>query len=399
MRIIKTVSKHSGNWEGTKMIRIYEKYRERFQRSHKKIRHAYRHNDTGEPPIVIVDVNSYLSGENPEAIPDDYYGNFNSMADFQIKKIINHLEKYDDDYIPHLFPWFGTGVIPSALGCNIVFQDKMDPAVEGTVIKIPEDIRGLEMPDPYKDGLMPKVLKCIDFMREYSDLPVSFTDCQGPLNIALCLCGVENLFIWMYEYPEYVHEIMDFCTEVLIQWVKVQKRHAGQALNTDAFPHSIVLPEGFGGVCISDDDCTVISPRLYEEFVVPYNSRVFKAFGGGTLHFCGSAEHQLENFLKIEGLTGINNFCMNNFRQIVKMQELFEDKLTIMVCDFAPLNIEEYYRELIDCVKFKGIVFAPFVIPGFALDNGKYETVSRDRDELTRQIYDNLKRLIREKNY
>ena len=50
-----------------------------------------------------------------------------------------------------MFPWYGTGVVPSALGCNIVFQPKMDPAVEGTVIKEPQDIRKLSLPDPYKD--------------------------------------------------------------------------------------------------------------------------------------------------------------------------------------------------------------------------------------------------------
>ena len=105
---------------------------------------------------------------------------------------------------------------------------------------------------------MPRVLKCIDYMNENSDLPVSFTDPQGPLNIALCLCGVENLFVWMYEEPEYVHEIMEFCTEAFIQWVKVQKKHAGQKYNNGAFPHGIILPEGFGGVWLSDDDCTVI---------------------------------------------------------------------------------------------------------------------------------------------
>lgn len=150
-----------------KMINIYEKHKERFQSSYEKIRLAYQHKETGEPPIIIVDVNSYLSGENPEAIPGDYYDNFNSMAEFQMKKIM-----------------------------------------------------------------------------------------------------------------------------------------------------------------------------------------------------------------------------------IVKMQELFEDRLTIMVCDFAPLNIEQYYRgELIDCLKFKGIVLAPFVIPGFALDDGKYETVSRDRDIVAQQIFKTLKRI------
>lgn len=379
------------------MINIYQKNSMRFQKSYEKIRNAYLQKNVKEPAIVISDVNCALSGEVPELIPDDYFDNFETMCKFQIKKIDNHILRYRDDYIPLLFPWFGTGVIPSAFGCKTIFNKKLDPAVEGTVLKQPQDIKKLTLPDPYKDGLMPKVLKCIDYMREYSDLPVSFTDCQGPLNIAICLCGVENLFIWMYEYPKYVHEIMEFCTEALIQWVKVQKKHTGSSLETGAYPHCLVLPEGFGGICISDDDLTILSPQLYEEFVVPYNSRVFKAFGGGTLHFCGSAMHQLENLLKIEGLTGVNNFCMGDFSQVVKMQELYKDKLAIMVCDFAPLNIEQYYTNLINAIDFKGVILSPFILPECALIGNKYENISRDRDQVSGQIFDTLQRLIRNK--
>jgi uroporphyrinogen-III decarboxylase len=379
------------------MIEMANNGNSRLKASYERIKDAYFHKNANELPIVFSDVNYWVSGDTPGLIPDDYFTSFKSMADTQIDKIENHLRKFDDDYVPLLFPWYGTGVIPSALGCSVVFQPKMDPALEGTVIKEPRDIRKLSLPDPYKDGLMPKVLKCIDYMRASSHLPVSFTDPQGPLNIALSLCGVENLFVWMFDYPEYVHEIMEFSTEAFIQWVKVQKKHAGQPLDSGAFPHGIILPEGFGGVWLSDDDCTILSPDLYKKFVVPYNSRVFKAFGGGTLHFCGSAEHQLENFLKTEGLTGINNFCMGNFRQVAKMQEMYENRLAIMVCDFTPLDITGYYKELIDILKFKGTILATFIAPEFALIDGKYETMSRNRDEIMDASYEIINRLVHEK--
>lgn len=49
------------------------------------------------------------------------------------------------------------------------------------------------------------------------------------------------------------------------------------------------MTEGFGGVWLADDDCTQLSEEMYREFVVPYNSRILKAFVGGTIHFYGSA--------------------------------------------------------------------------------------------------------------
>jgi hypothetical protein len=120
-----------------------------------------------------------------------------------------------------------------------------------------------------------------------------------------------------------------------------------------------------------------MSPRMYREFVVPYNSRVLRAFGGGTLHFCGRAEQQIENFLATEGLTGVNNFCMGDFRQIRKMQDLFEDRLAIMVCDFTPLHIERYYAELLSFLRPKGVILATYPAPELAMEDGKYKLVPR----------------------
>jgi hypothetical protein len=177
----------------------------------------------------------------------------------------------------------------------------------------------------------------------------------------------------------------------------VQKKHAGQELDSGAFPHGIVLPKGFGGVWISDDDCVIISPDLYKEFVVPYNARVFKTFGGGTLHYCGSAQHQFENFLNTEGLTGINNFCMGDFHQVYKMQEMFENRLPIMVCDFIPLRIEEYYTELLRNLAFKGTILGLFPAPEFALHNGRYHNISRDGREIAEQAKQTVYKLIKER--
>lgn len=368
-------------------MKIYEANKARFDSSYDRILSVYEHKNVDEMPFIISDVNYWMDGVSPKNSPEDYFTNPASMTAYQTNKIINHLQMYDDDYLPLLFPWYGTGVVPSALGCNIQFHAKGDPSVEGTVIKQPEDIRNLKMPDPYQDGLMPRVLATIDHMRGNSDLPISFTDPQGPLNIALCLCGVENLFVWMYDAPNFVHELMEFCTEVFIQWVEIQRLHIGQAHRTGAFPHGIVLPEKFGGIWLADDDCTIISASLYKEFVVPYNSKIFKHFGGGTIHFCGSAEHQIENFLLTEGCTGVNNFCMGNFNQVYQMQKAYENKLALMVCDFAPLEVNTYYGELLSMLKRKGTLVASFLSEEYALMDSKYKNITRDPSTVGNELY------------
>lgn len=367
------------------MLRLMtEPNRERFRRAEERITLAYRHAPVDEPAVVIQDVNYSITGEEPSEIADDYFdeGAFATQFNGQASRIAAHLERYDDSYIPFLFPWYGTGVVPSALGCRIVFQPKEEPAVEGPIITRPEEVKRLTPPDPARDGLMPRVLKCIDYMRANTDVPVSCTDCQGPFNIALNLVGIETIFLWMFDHPTIVHELMDFCTTVLIDWVKVQKTHAGQEVGSGAFPHRMILPRGFGGVSISDDDCTIISPRLYRTFVVPYNSRVFEAFGGGTLHYCGSAMHQLENFLATDGLVGINNFCMGDFAQVFRAQQLFEDRVTMMVCDYTALDIEGYFAELLAGLKPKGTILGTSPLATLAMVSGRAETRHRDPERV-----------------
>lgn len=373
-------------------MNVNEKYKTRISESYQKIKEAYEYRDDGILPFQVSDVNYWISGETPELNPDDYFTDCETMMQYQVKKIERHMERFDDDYIPFLFPWYGTGVLASGFGSEIAFQDKMDPAVKGTVVKTPEDVSRLSLPDPSKDGLMPKVLETIRYFCEHSGLPISFTDPQGPFTTALTLVGPSDFFIWLYEYPNHVHVLMDICTEAFIQWVKTQKREIGEERGRYCFPHGIILPKEFGTVWLCDDDCVAISPEHYREFVVPYNSRIFKEFGGGTLHFCGSAEYQLENFLHTDGLTGVNNFCMGNFRQIYRMQELFVNKLAVKVCDFTPLNIQKYYAELIGNLKKCGTILASFVSPELALnDKGKYENVSRNGEAVAKEAYEAIK--------
>lgn len=368
----------------------YCNFKDRFEESAELIKMVYEHRNKGPVPFIVSHMNYWIDGTDPDLIPDDYFSDPAIMTDFQVRNINKHLELFNDNYIPFLMPWYGTGVVPSAIGCQVYFPPKGDPALRGALINNIAQIKELKKPDPYKDGLMPGVLQTIDYMKENTDFPVGVTDVQGPLNIAISICGVENLFTWMYMYPKEVHNIMEYSTEVLIDWIRIQKKHAGQETKSGAWPHGILLPEGFGGIWISDDDCTQLPADIYREFVVPYNSNVLKAFGGGTIHFCGSARHQLQNFLDTEGLTGINNFCMGDFVQVKEMQELFKNKLVLMVCDFAPHNVQKYFRELFSFLNARSTILASFIVSGYSLDEGIYKTEKRDVIEVSKLVYETI---------
>ena len=234
------------------------------------------------------------------------------MIAYQTGKIERHMREYDDCYIPFLMPWYGTGVLASGFGVPVKFFENSDPAVDLAPIRDVERLKSLAKPNPEKDGLMPRVLNTILAMSRRSDFPVGVTDCQGPLTTALQIVGYDNLIYWMHDHPDAVHGLMQLVTEALIDWVRVQKHWAGQSRTDDAYVIGVKIPAGFGGVWISDDDSVIFSKDLYREFVVPYNSQVLQAFGGGAIHYCGCANQHIANYLATEGLHAIHNLNLDD---------------------------------------------------------------------------------------
>ena len=327
-------------------------------------------------PFIIYDVNYWLFGEVEENIPLEYCGMDPSVLfDYQLKKIESRPRNFDDVYIPFLMPWYGTGVLASGFGVNVKFQDYMDPAVDLPPINDIAQLKDLNIPDFEKEGLMPRVLNSIQHMRSNSNLPVGVTDCQGPLTTAIQIIGYENIIYWMYDHPEMIHDLMQKVTDALIGWVTIQKQFAGQSINNDAYVLGVKIPEGYGGVWISDDDCVIFDSDLYREFAVPYNSQVLEAFGGGAIHLCGNANQHINNFLETKGLHAIHNLILDDIDGATKLRNgLAEKKITYMVGDFnMKLDyIEEYISHLFKSMGTKGLIFMTYIAPALAIEKGKY---------------------------
>ena len=346
--------------------------------------------DNDRAPYAICDANYWLFGDLKENIPLDYCSEDpSSMIDYQLSKIEKHMSAYDDIYIPFLMPWYGTGVLASAFHLDVVFQDYMDPAVDLSKIKDVQQLKDMSMPDPEKDGLMPRVLNTIRQMREKTDMPVAITDCQGTLTTALQVVGYDNFIYWMYDHPDKIHDFMQLVTDALIAWVKIQKQVAGQDTEDDAYVLGIKIPTGFGGVWVADDDSILLNKELYKEFVVPYNSQLLKAFGGGSIHYCGNSNQNIENYLETEGLTAIHNLNIDDLDGAAKMRDaLAEKNIPFIVGDFNVQDdyIDEYYKCLFEKLGTKGLIVAPYIAPAIMLKGGKYVEARSDPDKIGRLI-------------
>ncbi len=366
-----------------------------------KIERAFNRGQVTSPDDVPIMINTpcYFAFGN-KAVPEDYFTDPAAMVEYQASGYEKHLALVHDDYMPYFMPWFGTGVLASAFGCKIKLEPGPgnDPAVAGPCITSSADAARLRMPDPYQDGWMPRVLDAIDYARTHSDLPPGLTDMQGPLDTLGLMCRQAQLYEWMYKEPAMVHDLFELVTEAFIEWVKIQKKHIGEPLDQSNGLQGVWSPAGVG-VWESDDDLVLLDPGLYREFVVPYVSRIFEAFGGGSVHFCGNGVHHIENLSFIKNLRVVNNSPLGNFKAFGTLKRGLGGQVTLQIQDASPVDVESYYTRLFaEIDDFRGIILAPFVIDSMGMDlEGGYTPVDWDPFETANRIVAITRECVRKK--
>jgi 5-methyltetrahydrofolate--homocysteine methyltransferase len=362
-----------------------------------KIRRAFNREPvvSADQVPILVNTPAYFSFGSEDK-PLDYYTNPLSMLTYQAKGYENHLKRVDDDYVPYFMPWFGTSVLASAFGAKIRIPDDPsdDPAVLEPLIKTTADAAHLHLPEPGRHGWMPRVLEAIDYAVAAGDLPVGLTDMQGPLDTLGQMCGQAQLYQWMYSEPAMIHDLMGMVTEAFIQWVKIQKEHIGESLEWSNGLQGAYSPGC--GVWESDDDLVLVDAHLYGEFVVPYVSRIFKAFGSGSVHFCGSGVQQLDNLQRIDNLKVINNSPLGNFTAFTQLTKTMQGQVTIQVQDASAAEPESYYPQLFaEIDDFRGLMLVTFVMDNVGMDNqGGYIPVNWDPFAAANRIVKSVRQTV-----
>lgn len=363
-----------------------EKYMDRIEKSKERLTKAFSLEKVDEFPVIIRTRPYYLTGTDPEKLPEDYFDNPKTMTEYQIEGFVEHMEQVDDDTVPYLMPWFGTGVVPSAFGSDIKFGYRSDPAVSTRAINDIKEIGQIKIPDLESDGLMPRVLEFIDFMKNNdSGLPVSITDTQSPLDTIGLMCGHENLYYWIADDPDAIKHLFDIVTETLILWTKKQKKILGLEMDEANGLQDIWTPKGVG-IWLSEDDDMMTSPKIWEEFVKGPVERIFNEFGGGFLHFCGNPKNHINNYKKLTNLKGFNNWIMGDIENAIYVKKNLCEDRCLMICDFVPIDIEDYYGAIIDNFDPTGVIILAEDTEELAAHNGGSVATKRDRFETAKRI-------------
>lgn len=149
-------------------------------------------------------------------------------------------------------------------------------------------------------------------------------DTQGPFDLAHLLFG-DQLFLEMYDDPVWVHEALDFSTELYIEATKLFKEAIDEPLTSCYHGHALIqgIHMDNGGVRISEDTATLLSPEQIDQFVLPYDKQALDAFGGGFIHYCGKNDYLLDAYLSLDGVRAIN-FGNPESHDRLKTMEKFE---------------------------------------------------------------------------
>ncbi|UCE56463.1 MAG: uroporphyrinogen decarboxylase family protein [Desulfobacterales bacterium] len=238
----------------------------------------------------------------------------------------------------------------------IVMQGDLLMEVEamGNELKFPEDslciskkvaledkgkLSSLELADPQKDGRMPNYLEVLAQAKNIIADSVVSAVIAGPWTIGIGLREANYLLRDAMKDPDYVHELMEFATQMSIRF--------GEAV----YPLKVGL-----SYSEAPASCSLISPRIYREFIFPYHKRIVDHFKekkvGVGLHICGFATPILEDMVN----TGVTNISIDAPSDLAKAVEVCRGKAVLLgnvnTNIFYSGTREQMEQAIKDCLAF-----------------------------------------------
>lgn len=123
------------------------------------------------------------------------------------------------------------------------------------------------------------------------------------LNIAVNLYGEEILVAMVLE-PDAAHHDLRIINEVLIEMHRWHRAHIPEQQLQPVASTGRAQPPGHGQLC--GCTCQLLSPGLYEEFIMPLDNALLGVYPhGGMIHLCGSHAQLIPLFARMEHLKSV----------------------------------------------------------------------------------------------
>jgi len=248
-----------------------------------------------EKPVISVDCALSRRGKVVPAIPEEWEGQGNLVLEpgMLSPERLQHeplaLEREDNTHGEVAFnvlsPYFRLPWLPGIVGCKLVASESGQTVwpyscMDDDWYKLPN--QGFSPNLEWKDKLLEFTRYIVDHYYPCRAIPTTDLIARGPGDLLLHILGPERMYLGLYDHPHEVKCLLEQITDLYVDWGQSQldiipKYHHGYC-NT----YGIWSP---GKTIRSQEDyATNLSRRHYEEFLMPCDRKVAKAFEFETYH-------------------------------------------------------------------------------------------------------------------
>jgi len=210
--------------------------------------------------------------------------------EYYIQKLYSEKWPYDDTF-PAVYPWsiFGHALMPGIVGCKTSYkagtwwaEHVLDNLDDMDALNFSLNGHIFDRISRYYDHFIPLAQKGI-YPAAYPIL--------GPVDLASCIRGSENLCIDLYENKEGLIELLKRCTDFCVKFAEytVEKSYIPELSGMVSSAVNIWYPRNT--INTADDNSILFSPAMLDSIFTKYEKRLFGQFNGvlfeihsGSLH-------------------------------------------------------------------------------------------------------------------
>ena len=205
----------------------------------------------------------------------EYCTDYRVLAEAQVRTA----EKFDFDYVNTM-----SDPAREAADCGaaVQFFDNQPAAIveEQALLADKTDLARVRIPSPFGGGRMYNGVKAVALLNEKVGGEKWLEGwIEGPCAEAADLRGINALMLDFYDDPVFVRDLFEFVVEMELAFARAQ------------------VEAGVDAIGVGDAAASLIGPRLYEEFVWPYEKKLVDGLHAlGTrvrLHICGNTRFAL----------------------------------------------------------------------------------------------------------
>ncbi len=217
-----------------------------------------------------------------------------------------YLDELGDDNVPCARVTTGTHIYAAAFGCPVHTYSDTNAAAQ-PLVWTAQDADRLEQPSIWNSPTLYRTFEMAHAVQVElgKDVWLGPPDIQTGFDTAALVWNKEEFLRAMTDpdEKEAVKRLAAKCAALLKTFL-TEYRKEFPLCSTCHCPAVWCPPEL--GPWVSNDECGVMSTRMFEEFCMPELVDLARTFGGLGMHCCADAEHQFNAFKQIPNLYAFN---------------------------------------------------------------------------------------------